>query len=274
MLRKCNLCPVPTFAIRSTDIHYTESGKGSPVLFLHGVPDTQYIWEGVIERLSADFQCIAPDWPGFGGSGKAVNFDFSLDDHAEIVREMADELGLREPFLLVSHDFGGISAMAFAAKYPSRLSHLVVSNAPFSPDYRWHPWARIWRTPGLGELSSLLMNPLLFKLSLRRGSRLLSDKHLNQTYRNIDWKMKMTILKLYRAMDPEGWQEWLPRLQAATKLVPTLVLWGKHDPYIPDWMPEKFAAQRVKRFEKSGHWLPAEMPESFAAEISQFCQSD
>ena len=56
----------------------------------------------------------------------------------------------------------------------------------------------------------------------------------------------------------------------ATRRVPTMVLWGKHDPYVPLWVAEKFGTKNVKRFNESGHWLPAEAPERVADELLGF----
>ena len=160
--------------------------------------------------------------------------------------------------------------MAFASKYPSRVRRLVVSNAPFSPDYRWHFMAKIWRTPVLGELSMMTMNSLAFSLSMRQGSLKLSKQHILDTYRHLSPKMKTMILKMYRSMPEESWKEWLPRLLEATRRIPTLILWGEQDPYLPNWLPEGYGAQSIKRYPASGHWLPAEESAAFIEELKRF----
>lgn len=246
-----------------------DSGQGDPILFLHGVPDTAEVWKDIVGHLQSGFRCITPDWPGFGRSEPGDSVDCSLDGHADFVNDLADALGLSQPFYLVAHDFGGISAMAFASKYPDRVRRMVISNAPFSPDYSWHFWAKIWRTPLIGELSMLFMNWPLFYLNLRLGSQKLSKQHIKNTYSHLSLKMKRMILRMYRAMPVKHWEEWHPRLVEATSQIPTLVLWGQHDPYLPNWLPERFGALEIKRYVDSGHWVPVEESVSFAEELQR-----
>jgi pimeloyl-ACP methyl ester carboxylesterase len=256
--------------VQGADIYVSETGEGEPILFLHGVPDSSEIWSDVVTRLETGFRCVAPDWPAFGRSGPGEWIDCSLDGHADFVRDLADGLGLSEPFHLVGHDFGGISAMAFTSKYPDRVKRLAISNAPFSPDYHWHLWARIWQTPRLGEFTMLTMNRLAFNLTLRAASKKLTKQHMQDAYRFVDRDIKRMILRMYRAMPPEGWIEWHPRLLEATSRIPTLMLWGENDPFLPNWLPEKYGAREIIRYPNSGHWTPAEEPEEFSTELKRF----
>lgn len=256
--------------VQNIDIFVKEAGHGEPILFLHGVPDSADIWDGITAQLQSNYHCIAPDWPSFGRSGSGAALDCSLDGHANFVNDLADALGLDEPFNLVGHDFGGVSVMAFVAKYPDRVRRLAVSNAPFSPDYRWHLWAKVWRTPGLGELSMAPMNRWIFTLSLRQGSRKLSDNHIRAVYRYVTPEMKRMILRMYRALPETVWQAGRSRLQAATARVPTIVLWGQHDPYLPNWLPDQYGAQEIRRYPEAGHWVPAEEIDAVAKDLFRF----
>lgn len=256
--------------VQNVNVFLKDRGQGIPTLFLHGVPDTADIWNGVVEPLQMNYRCITPDWPGFGRSGPGTHLDCSLDGQADFVRDLADTLDLTEPFNLVSHDFGGISAMAFVAKYPGRVRRFVVSNAPFSPEYHWHLWARIWRTRVLGELSMATMNRAFFALSLRLGSRKLSTAHIHTAYQAMTPQMKQMILRMYRAVPERAWRGWDARLRAATAQVPTLVVWGQHDPYLPNWLPDRYGAHKIVRYTDSGHWVPAEEPARLTQDVQAF----
>ena len=151
----------------------------------------------------------------------------------------------------------------------------MVGGCPFHGDYRWHAWARLWRTPLLGELSLLGMNRWLFRRELRRGGPGLSDAHIAASYRHVTSAAKRMVLRLYRAADPSVYAAWEPRLLALTAQVPTLVLWGAHDPYIPVRYADRFGATqtasgRVHVFPDCGHWWPAEQAEASAALIEAF----
>ena len=259
-----------SICVQNVNIFSKEVGRGAPVVFLHGVPDTSDIWQAVVSGLQSSHRCITLDWPGCGRSGSGESIDCSLDGHADFVNDLADALDLHEPFDLVGHDFGGISAMAFASKYPQRLRRLVISNAPFSADYRWHFMAKIWRTPILGELSMITMNGLAFSLSMRQGSKKLSKQHIRDTYQHLSPSMKRMILRMYRSMPEQGWKTWLPALLNATSQIPTLVLWGENDPYLPNWLPNRYGAHEITRFAESGHWPPAEECDAFVDELQRF----
>ena len=85
---------------------------------------------------------------------------------------------------------------------------MVAVNTLFFSDYRWHFWARVWRTPILGELSMLGMNRPMFAQELRRGSKGISDAHIDRTWALMTPRMKKEVLRLYRATDPANFQPW------------------------------------------------------------------
>lgn len=249
------------------DIFLKDTGEGSPTLFLHGNPDSADLWDGVTELLRDGFRCLAPDLPGFGRSGDAGDLDCSLDGFARLVEAMVDGIGIAEPINLVVHDFGGPIGLSWAVKNPARVRRLVAINTIYSSRYRWHRWARIWRTPLLGELSLANMNWPLFKWSIQQGSRHLSEAQIRAAYDYVSPSSKRMVLKLYRATDPENFRGWEDRLLELTAAVPTLVLWGDHDPYIAKRFAATFGTDEVRHFPDHGHWLPAEAPREVAAAL-------
>ena len=56
-----------TSAKRSTSrpgrIRYREAGSGKPIVFVHGYLVDGRLWDGVVDRLSDRYRCLAPDWP-------------------------------------------------------------------------------------------------------------------------------------------------------------------------------------------------------------------
>ena len=253
------------------DIFIKDEGTGSPILFLHGNPDTSDIWEAVICRLRPQFWCIAPDLPGFGRSSVPRDFDFSFENLEHFLDRLVEGIPMSLPLNLVTHDFGGAVGMAWAVQHPEKVRRIVVINHPFFvADYRWHIWARMWRTPILGELSLLTLNWPAFYRIMRHDSRLLTRDAIRHTYSFLTPKWKRMVLRLYRAADPAAFREWEPRMLRLTAQVPVLVLWGNHDPAIPIWVADRFGAQKVVHFPESGHWPPAEVPDRVAEEIQDF----
>ena len=251
-------------------VHLIDEGSGPPILFLHGNPDTGELWRDVISRLAGDYRCLAPDLPGFGRSQVTGDFDCSLPEIADVVDELVEKISVETPLYLAVHDFGGPYGLSWAIRHSEKVRRIMIMDSLYFSDYRWHFWARIWRTPILGELSMLLMRRWIFHLELRRGSRRLTPEHIRQTWQRIHPAMKRMVLKLYRATDPEKFQGWEDELHALAERVPIRVLWGAHDPYIPPRWAKHFGSNDVRVFEDCGHWLPAEAPARIAEELRQF----
>ena len=113
-------------SVLGVDIHVLDRGAGEPLLFLHGNPDSSDAWEGVIDHLGEGYRCIAPDWPGFGRSQPAPDFDYSLSGHARFVAALLDALAVSEPVTVIGHDFGGVFGCAFAVEHEARVRRLVM----------------------------------------------------------------------------------------------------------------------------------------------------
>ena len=255
------------------EINVVDMGIGPPIIFLHGNPDSSNLWKPVASALKHSYRCIVPDLPGFGCSSATPNFNYTLAGLAGFVEALYSALDLQEPVHLVAHDFGGVFAAAWMAAHPGRVRSFTVCNAAFSTAYRWHYWARIWRTPFVGELSMLTMNRFGFGLELRRGSPNLTREHIDSTYAVVTPQMKQSVLKLYRAVRQASFAGWEERYLQAAKKIPVLVLWGEGDPYIPAEMAETFGARRIIKFPGAGHWLPAVETERITEEIQSFVQS-
>jgi pimeloyl-ACP methyl ester carboxylesterase len=237
-----------------------EVGSGPPIVLLHGNPDTHDVWDGVASRLRSEFRCIAPDLPGYGASDE--HRDLSLDVVADWVRDLLDGLGIDKVNLVV-HDVGGTYGLAFAAKYPDRLSKISILNTNFFPDYKWHFWGRVWRTPVLGELAMATGFRGLFVSELKKASPRIGDAYANHAFDNFGAKTKRAVLRFYRYLDPSVLVGWDQRMLEAISKVPRQVIWGDLDTYIPKAIGDRFGAP-VHRLTDSGHWAMVEDPQRVA----------
>jgi pimeloyl-ACP methyl ester carboxylesterase len=260
-------------SVQNVDVEVGESGAGRELLLLHGNPDTGEVWSGVTARLSPSRRCLTPDLPGFGGSRAPEDFDCSLENQARFVGGLIDALGITAPVDLVAHDVGATYAMAFASTAPERLRSLTLLNSSFFPDYRWHFWARVWRTPWLGELSMGILNWPMFWFEMIRGSRRIPAAAVRRSYERYSPATRRMVLRWYRAMDPDALLGWDDKLRAATARVPTQVIWGDRDPYLPRSHADRFGAGAVHHFPECGHWAQLEEPERVAALIESFIKA-
>ncbi len=102
-------------------LFYSDSGKGKPVVLLHGFLETNLIWNHFADNLSADYRVLAFDLPGFGQSPLPEKKPFTLDDIAFQINEALDELGLLDVFL-IGHSLGGYVSLAMVNARPDIFS--------------------------------------------------------------------------------------------------------------------------------------------------------
>jgi len=258
--------------IQGAAIHFTDTGVGTPTLFLHGIPDSGAVWNEVTAIAGAACRCIAPDLPGFGQSGVPDGFDITLACMADFIESFVRALGLTEPVNLVVHDIGGPYGLAWAVHHPARLRRLVIMNTVFQAEYRWHRYARRCRTPVLGELVQRLTSQAGLARALRAsaGARKPTRAHIEATFRAFTAPVRKMVLRLYRGLDPASFAHWDVDSRSLAARVPSLVLWGDRDPYIPAQFAERFGAGRVLHFVECGHWPQVEMPDRVARELIAF----
>lgn len=259
-----------TLTVQGAKVHLVDVGSGTPTLFLHGNPDSADVWRGVIADMKGSFRCLAPDLPGFGRSQALADFDASAEGLAQWVDDLISAIGITEPLNLVVHDFGGPFGLTWAVQHPSKVRSIAIMNTVFHGDYRWHFWGRVWRKPILGELAMLITNRFAMRMEMRRGSATLTNEQIDETYALMSPAMQRTVLKLYRATDPEKLGDWERRLLALTAQVPTIVLWGDQDPYIGSRFADRFGARKVRHFKEWGHWMQMESPHQVAQELLAF----
>ncbi|MFE2687682.1 alpha/beta fold hydrolase [Streptomyces mirabilis] len=110
-------------------LHVAVAGSGSPIVLLHGFPQTHLMWRHVAADLAADHTVICPDLRGYGASDKPV--DTGADGNAHAKRTMAaDVVSLaralgHERFALAGHDRGALVAIRAGLDHPEAITHLA-----------------------------------------------------------------------------------------------------------------------------------------------------
>ncbi|MCI0386275.1 alpha/beta fold hydrolase [Streptomyces sp. CNQ085] len=103
-------------------------GSGSPVVLLHGFPQTRLMWRHVAERLGDEHMVICPDLRGYGASDKpaATGPDvYAKRTMAADVVNLVEALG-HERFALVGHDRGALVAFRAGLDHPETITHLGI----------------------------------------------------------------------------------------------------------------------------------------------------
>lgn len=111
-------------------ITYEVTGKGTPVVFLHGYLESRKIWDGMVKDFSKNHRFISIDLPGHGRSGTFDNYH-SMEFMAETVHAVIKNLGLKKVWLM-GHSMGGYVALAFLELFPDSLYGLgLIHSHPF-----------------------------------------------------------------------------------------------------------------------------------------------
>src|SRR5258708_17650105 len=103
-----------------------EEGAGTPVVPLHGFPDTSALWRHQVAALTgAGFRTIAPDMRGRGRSDRPPEVaDYALTKIVGDVTGIMDALEIQRAHV-VGHDWGAVVAWGVAMFAPHRVDHLV-----------------------------------------------------------------------------------------------------------------------------------------------------
>ncbi|MER5648663.1 alpha/beta hydrolase [Streptosporangium sp. NPDC002524] len=103
------------------------AGTGSPIVLLHGFPQTHLMWRHVAADLAADHTVICPDLRGYGASDKPAETDgttYAKRTMAADVVALARALG-HERFALAGHDRGALVAIRAGLDHPGTITHLA-----------------------------------------------------------------------------------------------------------------------------------------------------
>jgi pimeloyl-ACP methyl ester carboxylesterase len=259
-------------------------GDGTPVLLLHGVPQTSSVWRDVAPVLAkGGRRVLAPDLPGLGGSAYAGPYDVP-SVVTQVVALLDEELpGQRVD--VVGHDWGGSVALGLTGAHPDRVRRLCVANTVYRH-------VNLLRAPHIPFFSLPLAPEVLFRLG---GARIV------ESVLRLGWKSDATL-------DPEARAEYVaaysepdkvramlgyyraasrPRVAAALHLrdrparpprveaEEMLVLWGAADGVLPVSVGESIVKDLGPRCAMvtvpgAGHFVIEEAPDVVRETLSRF----
>jgi pimeloyl-ACP methyl ester carboxylesterase len=200
-------------------------------------------------------------------------FEHTVPGYAAFLGRALEQLRIERAHLVL-HDFGGPIGLAWAAEHTSALESVTLIDTGLLPGYRWHPLARIWRTPIAGELFQALATRRSFRSLINRNEpRGLPRGFLDRMYDHYDSRTKRAVLALYRATDDPGGGAELARYLHELD-IPALVIWGAHDTYLPASFAERqrdaFPSADVHVLPTSGHWPFVDAPETVERLLVEF----
>lgn len=126
-------------SVLDSEITYVDTGKGNPVVFLHGNPTSSYLWRNIIPHVEGKARCLAPDLIGMGDSGKNPSGNYRFLDHAKYLDAWFDAILPQGKITLVIHDWGSGLGFYWAHRHPERIAGIVYMEAIVMP-VTWDDW--------------------------------------------------------------------------------------------------------------------------------------
>lgn len=114
--------------VRGIELAYEVSGAGAPVVFLHGFPFNRTLWREQTEALRERYTVVAVDLRGHGETPPIVDAPATMDEMAEDVAALLDELRINAPIVLGGLSMGGYVALAFYRLFPERVRALLLAD--------------------------------------------------------------------------------------------------------------------------------------------------
>ena len=277
-----------TIRANGAAFHVARTGKGQPLLLLHGWPEFWLTWEPVMTRLADRFSLIAPDLRGFGDSSKPDG-PYGPDQHASDMLALMVALGV-ERFGVVGHDVGGAVMQPLARTAPARLAGLFFFDFVYpgigprmgAPDRLNHIWYQ--------SFHQMEMAPALVGATRESCRTYIGHFLKNWSYRKdaFDGALEAFTDNFMKPGNlAGGFAHYRAAHAARVKMmegatapslppigVPTCVRWAEHDPLFPygwtDRMGETFSKLDLKMFDGVGHFPHREDPDRAASEIAGF----
>jgi pimeloyl-ACP methyl ester carboxylesterase len=275
--------PAPSqfMEIQGMPVHYRDQGKGMPVVLLHGLASSLHTWEGWVAALKPDYRIITVDLPGWGLTGPDPQKRYRIEDQVAFLAAFLDSLGI-DKCVIGGNSMGGWFSWNFALAQPERLYGLILVDAAGVPS---------------GSSAAPRKRPAYFKLTesrffeayvQRATPRFLYKSMLKQVYVDDDKVDRALVNRYYHLMRREGnRQAFLDRAKQrsptagkfdllAELQLPTLILWGEQDSWIPPQHGEVFqqniTASILVKFPHLGHVPMEEDPENTVVPVKLFLE--
>lgn len=117
---------------KNTKISFTDDGKGTAVVLLHGFLENKTMWDKYVSALSKNHRVITIDLLGHGET-ECLGYVHTMEDQADMIFAVLISLRIRK-IVLVGHSMGGYVALAFAELYPDNIKGLFLLNSTSRAD--------------------------------------------------------------------------------------------------------------------------------------------
>ena len=242
-----------------------ETGRGFPLVLLHGFGASGFSWRGNLGPLSSHYQVLALDLPAHGRTSPFALPDYRLETLNHGLLSQLDLHGL-DRSVLIGNSLGGGLALLLARDHPRRFPALVLlAPAIAVPRLPW--FFLLLRLPLLGWAAALLLGPWTPRLVLPfiyQRHELITPEVIAgyaPTFRHL--ANRLALRRLVCVLDP--WP--LPRVEALLSRVrqPLCLIWGEHDRILPPnqayWLKDHLPQAELHVLSGVGHAPQEEAPD-------------
>lgn len=254
-------------------VHFRDEGNGYPIVMLHGAFSSLHTYDTWTKDLKGDFRVIRYDLLGFGLTGKQKDENYSMVSQIKTLRLLLDTLRV-DRCILCGSSLGGWIAWEFALRYPNRVRKLLLIDAAGFLDQDSIPLPfKMARTPFANRVVRMVVRKNVL------------EQFLRQVYGDQEKVSPELISRYYELFSREGNPDAFMTMVNKTQYkdnthrlkevrVPTLIIWGEEDNWIPVENAHKFLnlipKARLVLYEGVGHLPMEEEPSDTAAELRRF----
>ena len=252
--------------MKTVRLPYVEQGDpdGTPVLFLHGITDSQRAWEPMLPLLPASIRAIAVTMRGHGDAERP-EAGYRAEDYAADAIELLDELGL-ESAIVSGHSLGTYVAAQIAIEQPQRVAALVLAGAPGTPADN-AVLAEV--AVDVAELDDPIDPGFVREFQASTTARPLApgllDTFVEESLKPPAWTWRAAFADMMRT----DLSERLVEIAA-----PTLLIHGEQDAIASrceqEWLLARLPNARLVSLDRTGHAPHWERPERYATELASF----
>ena len=251
---------MPRIDVNGESLHYERAGSGTPLLLIHSLGTSSWLWQAEIAHWSAQYDVVAVDARGHGGSSR--NGGFSVRAVAEDLAAALAALDLG-PAHVVAISMGGPIAAHLLDIAPERVKSLVIADS--------------FATQGeAGGIRAMAIATTITGASMAEYGRQYATETLEEDSPHVD-----ALAALIASMSAEAYIEAAQSVFTADVvdlmrkiLVPTLVVCGTRDQRTPPRLSEEIVGlipgAELQLIEGARHLANLDRPAEFQAAIDGF----
>lgn len=255
--------------VLGAQVRVKEAGQGEPLLLLHGFASSADTWDGWLARLSPHYRVIAVDVAPFAVTGPLPGRTMSPAELQNFMDALVQKLGLSQ-FYLGGNSLGGYISWNYALRHPEQVKKLILVDAAGYPMEAPLP-VKLMKTPVLRDITAHLSPRFIIAQSVRDVYGHPENVSAAQIQRYHDMMRRedarAAVSDLVSRLDFNA--------AGITSLkVPTLILWGARDKWIPPehaaFFHRDITGSQLIMYDELGHIPMEEDPGRTSLDAARF----